>query len=52
MASVEFSIPAMGPHHRLVRHPIYSGGIFVAFGWALWVRGWLTLAYALILFVY
>lgn len=37
--------------YRLVRHPIYSGVICLALGWALWVQGWLTLAYALILLV-
>jgi len=35
----------------LVRHPIYSGVLALAFGWTLWVQGWLTLAYALALFV-
>lgn len=37
-----------GPY-RLVRHPIYSGAILMAFGWALWVQGWLTLVYAAML---
>src|SRR5512140_3003628 len=27
----------------LVRHPIYGGGIALAFGWALCVGSWLTL---------
>lgn len=40
-----------GPY-QLVRHPIYSGAIFMAFGWALWVYGWLTLLYALVLLVF
>ncbi len=40
-----------GPY-RLVRHPIYSGLILAAFGWALWVNGWLTLGYALLLFIF
>lgn len=40
-----------GPYH-LVRHPMYSGAIFMAFGWALGVRGWLTIGYAIILFVF
>lgn len=40
-----------GPY-RLVRHPIYSGGIFMAFGWGLWVHGWLTVGYAVLLFVF
>lgn len=35
----------------LVRHPLYSGGLLFAIGWALFVRGWLTLGYAALLFV-
>ena len=37
-----------GPY-RIVRHPIYSGAVFMAFGWAIWRQGWLTLAYAALL---
>jgi protein-S-isoprenylcysteine O-methyltransferase Ste14 len=37
-----------GPY-RLVRHPMYGGGIVLALGWALAVRGWLTLLYAAVL---
>ena len=40
-----------GPY-RIVRHPMYSGAIIAAFGWALLVHGWLTIGYALILFVF
>lgn len=40
-----------GPY-KLVRHPIYSGLILAAFGWALAVNGWLTFLYALIIFVF
>jgi protein-S-isoprenylcysteine O-methyltransferase Ste14 len=40
-----------GPY-RLVRHPIYSGGIFLAFGLALWRRDWLALLYAVLLLVF
>ncbi len=40
-----------GPY-QLVRHPMYSGAILVAFGWALWVGGWFTIGYAIILFVF
>ena len=35
----------------LVRHPMYSGGLGLALGWALYVQGWLTLGYVLALFV-
>ena len=38
--------------YRLVRHPIYSGLILAAFGWALWLNGWLTLGYALLLLIF
>ena len=38
--------------YALVRHPIYSGLIIGAFGWGLWVHGWLTLVWALCLFVF
>ncbi len=40
-----------GPY-RLVRHPIYSGAIFMACGWGLWVHGLLTIGYAIILFAF
>lgn len=36
----------------LVRHPIYSGGLVLALGWALYIQGWLTLGYVVILFVF
>lgn len=38
--------------YRLVRHPIYSGIIFMAFGWGLWVNSLLTIGYALLLFIF
>ena len=38
--------------YRLVRHPIYSGILCMAFGWGLWVHSWLTLGYASILFIF
>ena len=38
--------------YSIVRHPIYSGLIFGAFGWGLWRHGLLTLGYALLLFVF
>jgi len=45
------SLVTSGPYH-FVRHPIYSGLILAALGWALLRNGWLTLAYALILFIF
>jgi protein-S-isoprenylcysteine O-methyltransferase Ste14 len=39
-----------GPY-RLVRHPIYSGLLQMAFGWGLLRGGWLTLLYALLLLI-
>jgi protein-S-isoprenylcysteine O-methyltransferase Ste14 len=38
--------------YRLVRHPIYSGITFMAFGWGLWLHSWLTTGYALLLFAF
>jgi protein-S-isoprenylcysteine O-methyltransferase Ste14 len=40
-----------GPY-KIVRHPIYCGGLFIAFGWAFWIHGSMTLLYAIILFVF
>jgi protein-S-isoprenylcysteine O-methyltransferase Ste14 len=40
-----------GPY-RLVRHPMYCGGILIAFGWAFLVHGWLTIGYAIIMLVF
>lgn len=37
--------------YSLVRHPIYSGLLQMAFGWGLWVHGWLTLSYVMLLFI-
>jgi protein-S-isoprenylcysteine O-methyltransferase Ste14 len=36
----------------IVRHPMYSGGLVLALGWALWVRSGLTLGYVAVLFVF
>jgi len=38
--------------YRFVRHPIYFGVLLMAFGWALYVQGWLTLGYAGLLVVF
>ena len=40
-----------GPY-AVVRHPMYSGGVALALGWALYVQGWLTLAYVIALFLF
>ncbi len=38
--------------YGIVRHPMYSGGVMLALGWALWVNGWLTVVYALVLLLF
>jgi protein-S-isoprenylcysteine O-methyltransferase Ste14 len=38
--------------YRLVRHPIYCGIVLIAFGWALFVNGSLTLVYAALLLLF
>ena len=40
-----------GPY-GLVRHPMYGGGLVLAFGWALFVHAWLTLGYVVVLLVF
>ncbi len=40
-----------GPY-QFVRHPMYGGAAIAALGWALWVQGWLTIGYAIILFLF
>jgi protein-S-isoprenylcysteine O-methyltransferase Ste14 len=37
---------------RLVRHPMYSGGVLFAFGWAIYVRGPLTVICAAVLLAF
>jgi protein-S-isoprenylcysteine O-methyltransferase Ste14 len=46
----EGTLVTTGPF-RLVRHPVYSGGLFAAIGWAIWLLAPLTLgcAFALLL---
>jgi protein-S-isoprenylcysteine O-methyltransferase Ste14 len=40
-----------GPY-AVVRHPMYSGGLLLAVGWALLIHGWLTLGYVVLLFLF
>jgi len=40
-----------GPY-RLVRHPMYCGGILISLGWAFLAHGWLTIGYAIIILVF
>jgi protein-S-isoprenylcysteine O-methyltransferase Ste14 len=47
----EATLVEAGPY-RIVRHPIYSGLICAAFGWALVVEGWLTIGYAIMLLLF
>jgi protein-S-isoprenylcysteine O-methyltransferase Ste14 len=39
-----------GPY-AVVRHPMYTGGLALALGWALWVQGWLTIGYVVAVFI-
>jgi protein-S-isoprenylcysteine O-methyltransferase Ste14 len=47
----EATLVETGPY-GLVRHPMYSGAVMIALGWALWVNGWLTIGYAIALFLF
>lgn len=38
--------------YRLVRHPIYSGIIISAFGWAIFMNRWFVLLMAVVLFLF
>ena len=38
--------------YGLVRHPIYCGGIAMAFGWAMCIHGPLTVTYAVLLLLF
>jgi protein-S-isoprenylcysteine O-methyltransferase Ste14 len=38
--------------YRLVRHPIYSGIIFILLGWGLWLNSIIVIGYALIFFLF
>lgn len=40
-----------GPY-GLVRHPMYTGGIIMSVGWALFVHSWFILGYAALLFAF
>ena len=46
----EATLVETGPY-GFVRHPMYSGAVMIALGWALWVHGWLTIGYAIALFL-
>ncbi len=47
----ESTLIETGPY-RIVRHPMYSGAIFIAFGWALVVHSWLGIGTALVIFLF
>lgn len=38
--------------YRFVRHPIYSGIIFMGVGWGLWLHSLLTIGYGLALLAF
>lgn len=45
------SLVQSGPY-ALVRHPIYTGVLAMALGYALWRASWFTLGYAALLFLF
>ncbi len=47
----ESTLIETGPY-RIVRHPMYSGAIFISCGWALVVHSWLAIGTALVIFVF
>ena len=46
----ESTLIVTGPY-QIVRHPMYSGAILAAFGWALLIHSWLAIVIALVLFI-
>lgn len=48
---IESSLVETGPY-RIVRHPMYSGAILIAFGWALAIHSWLAIGIALVVFIF
>ncbi len=47
----ESTLVETGPY-RIVRHPMYSGAILIAFGWALVIHSWLGMGIALVIFAF
>ncbi len=47
----ESTLIETGPY-RVVRHPMYSGVILIAFGWSLCIHSWLAIGTALVILVF
>ncbi len=47
----EATLIETGPY-RMVRHPMYSGVILIAFGWAFVMHSWLAIGTALVIFIF
>lgn len=38
--------------YRIVRHPIYSGIVFMVVGWGMWLQSWAVMVYGVLILVF